>query len=64
MLHHEPKHRYKDLRDYVRRCRELRAKLAKAQNPEEITAIQAELEEVRRAFLLKGQTETAVKIDG
>lgn len=51
MLHHEPRRTSKALRTFVKRCRELRVKLDKAKTPEEIKAIEAELDACKREFV-------------
>lgn len=60
MVHHE-RRSLDDFKAYFDRCKELRAKLAAAQTPEEVSEIEAELEKEKRAFNSENHIETAVK---
>ena len=63
MLHHTRRN-FEAVGAHLKRCRELREKLNKAETPEEVAEIEAELEAERRAFNSMSQTETAVKTNG
>ena len=54
MLRRSPQGRRKELDEFVRRCRELREKLDKAQSPDEVDAINAELDRLREEFFTEG----------
>lgn len=62
MVHYGPKGNFRALGAYLQRCKELREKLANAETPEEVDAIERELEECRKRYM-ESKVETAVKID-
>ena len=50
MLRHGPRRMDDALKAFVMRCRELREMLDKAQTPEEVDAINRQIDESRKAF--------------
>lgn len=50
MIHREPRKLDNAVREFVKKCGELRERLDKAKTPEEISEIERELDECRKAF--------------